>query len=126
MVEFVCEKVRDGRERRSEVKDLKTKETGDIIVELARGMNFPQVREWLVFQEFMHKAQQWSDRAMRIIQDFKDNVNVSNSRQLIEESRHCLHSKFIEEELSRIEVALKWREKISRKMTEQSPLSFSR
>jgi hypothetical protein len=57
----------------------------------------------------MHKAQEWSDRAMKIIEDFKLNNNMSNTREVIEESRHCLHSKMIEDELNKIEIALKWR-----------------
>lgn len=43
---------------------------------------------------------------------------MSNTREVIEESRHCLHSKMIEEELNKIEIALKWREKIARKMND--------
>lgn len=73
-------------------------------------MSFPTgLPEWKQFQEFMRKAQEWSDMAMKIIDDFKSNNDMYNTREVIEQSRHCLHSRMIEDELNKIEIALKWR-----------------
>ena len=45
-------------------------------------------------------------------------------RELIDESRSCLHSKGIEEELNKIDIVLRWREKISRKLTDHRESPF--
>lgn len=46
-------------------------------------------------------------------------------RDLIEESRSCLHSKGIEEEINKIDIVLKWRDRICRKLTDQRESPFN-
>lgn len=47
-------------------------------------MSFPTgLAEWKQFQEFMRKAQEWSDMAMKIIEDFKNNNDMYNTREVI-------------------------------------------
>ena len=41
-----------------------------------------------------------------------------NIKDLMEESRSCLHSKGIDEEINKIDIVLKWRDRITRKLTE--------
>lgn len=73
----------------------------------------------------MLRAETWSARAHELIAAFKQEAaSETNIRQLIEESKNCLHSQAVEEELSRIDIILKWREKISRKLSEARESPF--
>ncbi len=60
-----------------------------------------------------------------MIKTFKEEKgNDVNIRELIEESKNCLHSKSVEEELNRIDIVLKWREKIIKKLSEYRESPF--
>lgn len=108
-----------------QVRTLQSKEAGDEVLREARNKAFPkQLVAYRMFEEFMLRAETWSIRAQELILAFKqESASETNIRQLIEQSRNCLHSQAVEEELSRIDIILKWREKIGRKLSEgrQSP-----
>ena len=109
-----------------EVKSLQSKEAGDEVLREAHANGFPkQLVAYRMFQTFMKRAETWSIKAQEMIAAFKeDNGSDVNIRELIEESKNCLHSKSVEEELNRIDIVLKWREKITRKLSEQRESPF--
>lgn len=110
-----------------DIKELQTKESGDELLRQARAHGFPkQLAEYAVFETFMGKAESWSARALQMIALFKEESSgVVSIRELIEESKNFLHSRSIQEELSRIDIVLKWREKISRKLSEHKESPFN-
>lgn len=82
-----------------EVRSLQSKEAGDEVLREARGKGFPkQLPAYRMFEQFMLRAETWSIRAQELITAFKQEaVGETNIRQLIEESRNCLHSQAVEE-----------------------------
>ena len=48
-----------------------------------------------MFEEFMGRAEAWSQRATNMIRAFKEETGEVSIRELIEESKNCLHSKAI-------------------------------
>jgi hypothetical protein len=109
-----------------EVRSLQSKEAGDEVLREAHSKGFPkQLPAYRMFEQFMLRAETWSLRAQELIAAFKEETaSDTNIRQLIEESRNCLHSLAVEEELNRIDIVLKWREKIGRKLSESRESPF--
>jgi len=109
-----------------EVRTLQSKEAGDDVLKEAQRKGFPKhLPAYRMFEHFMLRAETWSLRAHELIAAFKqETASETNIRQLIEESKNCLHSQAVEEELSRIDIILKWREKISRKLSEARESPF--
>jgi hypothetical protein len=73
----------------------------------------------------MEKSNEWNTRALNVINSFKEESGDVNIRELMDEARSCLHSKGIEEELNKIDIVLRWREKISRKLSDHRESPFS-
>jgi len=109
-----------------EVRTLQSKESGDDVLREAQRKGFPKhLPAYHMFEQFMLRADTWSVRAQELICAFKqETASETNIRQLIEESKNCLHSQAVEEELNRIDIILKWREKISRKLSEARESPF--
>ena len=59
--------------READLKELQTKEAGDLILQRARSHPFPRhLPEFKLFEEFMAKSELWNSRATSLISAFKE------------------------------------------------------
>ena len=62
-----------------------------------------------MYLELMEKSQDWNIKAQNLITIFKEETGDVNIRELMEESKSCLHYKGIEEELNKIDIVMRWK-----------------
>lgn len=71
----------------------------------------------------MKKGEEWAENVRELIKNFSEKGENIDVKEL-EDSKYFIHSRAIKEEIGRIELIMKWREKIKKKLDDGKAVIF--